>query len=496
VTVSVMRPAMALRNTVTNHPDLPLAQATGSPNGSRRPEDASGPFHLVGIGGAGMSGIARLLLSRGAVVTGSDARDSPVLDELRRLGARVAIGHRAENVVGAARVIYTAAAKADNPELREAERLGLSLASRAAMLGELMDGAASIAVAGTHGKTTTTGMIAAVFDAAGADPTVLIGGDLPSLGGNARAGRSPYFIAEACEAFRSFHELRPLVAVVTNVEADHLDTYGSLEGVLEGFGQFVGQIRPTGAAILCWDDPNIRRLLPHLTCRQLRYGLEDGAELTAVDVDLDRATPRFQPRWRGGLMGEFELGVPGRHNVLNALAALGVALEVGLPPDAVREGLRGFRGAGRRFEYLGEAAGILVVDDYAHHPTELAATLAAARQALRRPITAVFQPHLFSRTQQLMEEFAGSFRDADRVIVCDIYPAREAPIPGITAELLTERIRAREPGKEVRYVSPKERVTDMLANELIPGEAVLTLGAGDIRAVGEALIARLRTVRV
>jgi UDP-N-acetylmuramate--alanine ligase len=481
--------------TVTGNPHHSVAEVNGDSDDSHCSTERSGPFHLVGIGGAGMSGIARLLLSRGAVVTGSDARESPVLGELRRMGARVAVGHQAENVAGAARVIYTAAAKADNPELQEAERRGLEMTSRAAMLGELMDGTASIAVAGTHGKTTTTGMIAAIFDAAGADPTVLIGGDLPALGGNARAGQSPYFIAEACEAFRSFHELRPLVAVVTNVEADHLDTYGSLEGVIESFGQFVSQIRPTGAVILCWDDPNIRRLLPHLTCRQLRYGLEDGAELTAVDVDLERAMPRFHPRWRGGLMGEFELGVPGRHNVLNALAALGVALEVGLPLDAVREGLRGFRGAGRRFEYLGEAAGILVVDDYAHHPTELAATLAAARQALRRPITAVFQPHLFSRTQQLMEEFAGSFGDADRVIVCDIYPAREAPIPGVTAELLAERIQAREPGKEVRCISPKEQVAELLANELHPGEAVLTLGAGDIRAVGEALIARLHAKR-
>jgi UDP-N-acetylmuramate--alanine ligase len=439
-----------------------------------------------------MSGIARLLLARGVRVSGSDTKEGPVLVELRRLGASITVGHQAENVRGAARVIYTAAIRQDNPELAEARRLGLDLATRAAMLGELMEGTASIAVAGTHGKTTTTGMIAAIFDAAGADPTVLIGGDLPAYGGNARVGRSPFFIAEACEAFRSFHELRPLVAVITNIEADHLDTYGSLDGVVEGFGQFVDQIRPAGAAILCWDDPNIRRLLPRLRCRQLRYGLEDGAELTAVELDLERASPRFQPRWRGGLLGEFELGVPGRHNVLNALAALGVALEMGLPLDAVKEGLRAFRGVGRRFDPLGEAAGVVIVDDYAHHPTEIAATLAAARQALHRPITAVFQPHLFSRTQQLMSEFAASFRDADQVIVCDIYPAREAPIPGVTGEALAVAIREREPRKEVRFVTPKERVVELLAAELRRGQAVLTLGAGDIRDVGEALVAELR----
>ena len=438
-----------------------------------------------------MSGIARLLLARGVPVTGSDVREDPVLAELRRLGARIAVGHRAENVTGAARVVYTAAVKEDKPELAEAHRLGMRLTTRAAMLGELMEGAASIAVAGTHGKTTTTGMIASIFQAAGADPTVLIGGDLPALGGNAHVGHSPFFVAEACEAFRSFLELRPLIAVVTNIEADHLDTYGSLNGVVDGFAQFIDRIRPTGAAILCWDDPHVRRLLPRLRCRQLRYGLEDSAELTAVDLDLETATPRFTPRWRGGLLGEFSLGVPGKHNLLNALAALGVALEVGLPLDAVREGLRRFQGVGRRFERLGEPGGVLVIDDYAHHPSEIAANLEAARRALRRPLTAVFQPHLFSRTQQLMPEFAASFQLADRVLITDIYPAREAPIPGVSGEALAAAIRAHEPDKEVRFISPKEALVPLLADELRPGDVVLTFGAGDIRQVGQSLVAEL-----
>jgi UDP-N-acetylmuramate--alanine ligase len=446
----------------------------------------------VGIGGGGMSGIARRLLARGVPVSGSDVKQGPVLDELRRLGARVQVGHRPENVTGAARVVYTAAVKEDNPEVGEARRLGIDVTTRAAMLGELMEGTASIAVAGTHGKTTTTGMIASVFDAAGADPTVLIGGDLPLLGGNARVGHSPFFVAEACEAFRSFLELRPLVAVLTNIEADHLDTYGSLDGVLEGFGRFVVQIQPTGAAILCWDDPNVRRLVRHLRCRQLRYGLEDGAELSAVDLAVETPTPRFTARWRGGLLGEFELSVPGRHNILNALAALGVALEVGLPIEAAREGLRRFRGVGRRFERLGEPHGVMVIDDYAHHPSELVANLSAARTALRRPITAIFQPHLFSRTQELMAEFAASFGDADHVIITDIYPAREAPIPGVTGEALAQAIRAREPRKEVRFVSPKEAIAPMLAEEVRPGDVVMTFGAGDIRTVGEALVERLK----
>jgi UDP-N-acetylmuramate--alanine ligase len=447
--------------------------------------------HLVGIGGAGMSGIARLLLARGVRVSGSDAREAPVLEELRQLGAVISVGHRAENVAGAARVVYTAAVKPDNPELVEAGRRGLALQTRAAMLGELMADSASVAVAGTHGKTTTTGMIASIFEAAGADPTVLVGGDLPLIGGNARAGRSPFFIAEACEAFRSFHELHPLIAVVTNLEADHLDTYGTLEGVIEGFGQFVGQVRPAGAAILCWDDPHVRRLVPFLNCRQVRYGLDEGAELRAVELELETPTPRFVPRWHGELLGEFELGVPGRHNVLNALAALGVTLEVGLPLEAAREGLRQFHGVGRRFERLGEPGGVLVIDDYAHHPSELVATLGAAKAALRRPLTAVFQPHLFSRTQQLMDEFAASFEHADRVIITDIYPAREAPIPGVTGEALADAIRAREPGKEVRFVAAKEAIVPLLAQEVCADDVVLTLGAGDIRAVGEALVTAL-----
>jgi UDP-N-acetylmuramate--alanine ligase len=279
---------------------------------------------------------------------------------------------------------------------------------------------------------------------------------------------------------------------VTNIEADHLDTYGSLDGVVDGFAQFIDQVRPTGAAILCWDDPHIRRLLPRLRCRHLRYGLEDGAELSAVEVDLESATPRFTPRWRGGLLGKFSLGVPGKHNLLNALAALGVALEVGLPLEAAREGLRGFQGVGRRFERLGEPGCVLVIDDYAHHPSELAANLEAARRALRRPLTAVFQPHLFSRTRQLMAEFAASFRLADRVIITDIYPAREAPIPGVTGEALAAAIRTHEAGKEVRFVSPKEAIVPLLADVLRPGDVVLTFGAGDIRQVGQSLVAELQ----
>jgi UDP-N-acetylmuramate--alanine ligase len=452
---------------------------------------AAGPVHLVGIGGAGMSGIARLLLARGIPVSGSDAKEGAVLEELQALGARIVVGHQAQNVAGASRVVYTAAVKEENVELAEARRRGVPVTSRAAMLGELMDGAASIAVAGTHGKTTTTGMIASIFDAADADPTVLIGGDLPAMGGNARVGRSDYFIAEACEAFRSFHHLRPLIAVITNIEADHLDTYESLEGVIEGFGQFVSQIRPAGSAVLWWDDPNVRRLVPYLDCRQVRYGLDDGAELCAFDLLLETSTPRFSARWRGELLGDFELGVPGRHNVLNALAALGVALDTGLSLDAAREGLRQFRGVGRRFERLGEPRGVLVVDDYAHHPSEVSATLSTARTALRRPLTVVFQPHLYSRTQQLMQEFARSFQDADQVIITDIYPAREAPIPGVTGQSLAEAIQAREPEKRVRYISPKEAVVSQLADESRPGDLIMTLGAGDIRSVGEALVARL-----
>jgi UDP-N-acetylmuramate--alanine ligase len=444
--------------------------------------------HFVGIGGAGMSGIARLLLARGFAVTGSDAQESAVTRALQREGAVVHIGHDAAYVVDAARVVYSAAIPPENPELAEAARRGIPLVRRDVALGELMRESLGIAIAGTHGKTTTTGMVTAIFLQAGLDPSVLIGGDLPLIGGNARVGAGPHLISEACEAYDSFLALEPRIAAVTNVEADHLDYHGSLAGVVGAFQRFVARIPPDGCAVLNADDPHTPELQQAARCRVLRFGLNADADLVAEDVEIETLTPRFRVRFRGERLGEVCLAVPGRHNVSNALAALGVALEAGIPFAAARDGLAAFTGTGRRFETLGEVGGVRVIDDYAHHPTEVAANLTTARAVLRRPLTAVFQPHLYSRTRDQMQEFARSFAPADRVIITDIYAAREAPIPGVDAGQLAEAIRQREPSRDVHYIPRKEEIAPWLAERVMPGEVVLVLGAGDVRRVGEHLV--------
>jgi UDP-N-acetylmuramate--alanine ligase len=447
--------------------------------------------HFIGIGGVGMSGLARLLLARGIRVTGSDVKETETTEALRREGAQVLIGHRVDNLGEPDRVVYSAAIGKANPELAEARRRGIPAVVRAELLGEVMRDRIGIAIAGTHGKTTTTAMVASIFLRAGADPSILIGGDWAPIGSNARAGRGRFFIAEACEAFDSFLELHPHIAVVTNIEADHLDWHKSEEGVVEAFRRFLGQMDAAGCAIVGRDDLRVQRLLPTIPARVLTFGLEDGAELTARDLDPDRGLPRFTVLWRRSVLGEVRLNVPGRHNVLNALAALGVALEVGLPFSAAREALAEFSGVGRRFERLGLERGVLVIDDYAHHPTEIAATLAAARAALDRRLIAVFQPHLYSRTQLLLPQFARAFRDADQVIITEIYPAREKPIPGIDGRLVAEEIARADPRRPVTFIGGPADLLDYLLERARPGDAVLTMGAGDIREVGENLVRAL-----
>jgi UDP-N-acetylmuramate--alanine ligase len=450
-------------------------------------------FHFIGIGGSGMSGLARLLLSEGVTVTGSDMKESETTHALQEAGAKVTIGHAAENINGATHVVYTAAVKEDNPELQEARRRGLETIVRAEMLGRVMQGKTGVAISGTHGKTTTTGMAASVFMAAEADPTILVGGDLPSLGGNARHGSGRYFIAEACEAFNSFLELHPHVAIITNIEADHLDCHGSLDGVIDAFRRFLSQLQPGGYAIGCRDDENVRRLLSRLNHRCVTYGLQDGADYVAVDLCLDQPHPTFTVVRRGVALGEVRLNVPGRHNVLNALSVVALALEEGLPFEAVARGLADFGGVGRRFETLGEVNDIIVLDDYAHHPTEVRATLSAARQALARYTTVVFQPHLYSRTKLLLEDFARSFADANRVVIADIYAAREQPIEGITGELLAQRILVHEPEKQVEFIADRAGILNKLVLEARPGDLVITMGAGDIRELGEQFVERLQS---
>ena len=453
-------------------------------------------IHFVGIGGAGMSGMARVLARQGVAVTGSDVKESATLESLRReLGIRADAGHEAKHLNGATLVVASAAVKKDNAEVIAAHEKGIPIISRAEMLGRLMARyTRSVAISGTHGKTTTTGMTAMVLEAGALDPTVLIGGDLPAYGGNARLGQSDVFLAEACEAYDSFLDLDPQIAVITNIEADHLDYYGDLNNVLRSFRKFLKQV--TGTAILCGYDPNVRALTEELRAlpdgpEVVTFGLYPDVTLRAVELDLNSSTPSYTAVWRGETLGRVTLNVPGLHNVANSLAALAVGLTLGVSFAQAALGLRAFTGTGRRFERLGETkSGALVIDDYAHHPTEIRATLAAARQAYPdRRIIAVFQPHLPSRTRDFKTAFAESFGQADHVVLTDIFLAREQPLEGVTGAGLAALTADRRGAEHVTYVADKNMIPAKLIDLIQPSDLVLTLGAGDIRTVGERLLA-------
>lgn len=465
----------------------------GHLDGERGSHFLDEPIHFVGIGGAGMSGLARVLARQGAQVSGSDLRESATLESLRREhGIRAMAGHDAANVVGASLVVVTAAVSEKiNPEVQAARAAGIPIVSRAEMLGRLMARCKrSVAVSGTHGKTTTTGMTALVLEAGGLDPTVLIGGDLPAFGGNARVGASDVFLAEACEAYDSFLELDPWISVITNIEADHLDYYGDLDNVLRSFRQFLAQT--TGTAIVCGDDANVRALLPEISApRVVTYGFGEGVELRGCCLRPDGCRQTFDVSRRGESLGRIAVGVPGAQNALNALAAVAVGLEFAVPFASIADGLGAFTGTGRRFERLGETlGGVLVIDDYAHHPTEIRVNLAAARQTFPgRRIVAVFQPHLPSRTADFKSEFAESFADADFVILTDIFLARELPIEGVTGAGLAALTADRRGADRVAYVADKDALPARLVELTQPGDVVLTLGAGDIRQAGEGFLA-------
>jgi len=454
-------------------------------------------IHFVGIGGAGMSGLARVLARQGTAVTGSDLRESPTLAALRReSGIRAEAGHEASNLNGATLVVASAAVKKDNPEMAAARERGIPVISRAEMLGRLMARyPRSVAITGTHGKTTTTGMTALVLESGDLDPTVLIGGDLPAYGGNARLGGSDVFVAEACEAYDSFLDLNPQIAVVTNIEADHLDYYGDLANVLRSFRKFLSQV--SGTVIVHGSDPNIQAVLEEMRGSKRMPDIiiyaADGSDaaLSAQEIVLDSATPSYTALWQGRPLGRLELQVPGLHTITNSLAAVAVGLTLGVPFDQIAAGLAGFTGTGRRFERLGTTASdVLVIDDYAHHPTEIRATLAAARRAFGdRRIVAVFQPHLPSRTRDFKTEFAESFFDADHVVLTDIFLAREQPMDGVTGAGLAALTADRRGADHVTYAADKSTLPGRLAEIVRPGDLVLTLGAGDIRTAGEGLLA-------
>jgi UDP-N-acetylmuramate--alanine ligase len=451
--------------------------------------------HFVGVGGIGMSGIAELLANLGYEVTGSDARRSDVTTRLESAcGVHVYEGHEAANVGDADVVVYSSAVRPTNPEVVEARRRGVPVIPRAEMLAELMRLRFSVAVAGSHGKTTTTSMIAFVLERAGLDPTAVIGGRLSAFGSNARLGRGQYMVAEADESDRSFLLLWPSIAVMTNIDDEHMDAYGSFADLQQAFVDFANKVPFYGSVVGCADDPHVAAVLPRVSKRVVTYGFAPDATVMGQDVELGAFGGRCMVAVRRGgkeqLLGRLELAVPGRHNLLNALAVVTVAECLDVSFDQVAAALYEFRGAERRFQRIGEVGGVLVVDDYGHHPTEIAAVLAAARVALGRRLVVAFQPHRYSRTARLMDAFGAAFADADEVVLTDIYAASEDPIPGVTVEALAAAI-AQRTGRPVSVARTLDELVKVLASRAHPGDAVLTLGAGSIGSVPKRLLQAL-----
>ncbi len=446
--------------------------------------------HFVGIGGAGMSGIAELLLDYNLEVSGSDREPSAVTRRLETLGVSVSAGHDPRNIEAADLVVISSAVAADNIEVQAARERGITVIRRAEMLAEMMRLKYGIAVAGTHGKTTTTSLVGTVLTDAGLDPTVIVGGRLRLTGTGARHGKSHFLVAEADEFDRSFLTLSPIIAVITNIDRDHLDTYSGIEDIQDAFVRFASRVPFFGQVILCLDDPKAQEILPRLAERRVvTYGLSSAADLWATELELLPLGSRFVVSdARRGVLGRVELPMPGEHNVLNSLAAVAVGLALDLDFERIATALAGFRGVHRRFERLGWYRGAAVIDDYAHHPTEVEATLKAARQGFAGgAIHAVFQPHLFSRTRDLVAELGRALLLADHAVVVDIYPSRERPLPGVTAELVVEEAR-RCGHRRVGYCPAWQDVPGVLESAVAAGDAVLTLGAGDIYRLAEALV--------
>jgi UDP-N-acetylmuramate--alanine ligase len=446
-------------------------------------------IHLVGIGGIGMSGIAEVLLTLGYSVSGSDVKLSNITERLQNLGATIFEGHKAANADGAHVVVTSSAVKADNPEVVEAHKCKIPVIPRAEMLAELMRLKYGIAVAGAHGKTTTTSMVASVLAAAHLDPTFVVGGRVNQAGTTARLGKGEYFVVEADESDRSFLMLAPVVAVVTTIDREHLDQYTSLEDIQGAFVQFVNRVPFYGAAILCIDEPHVQAIVPSVKRPIITYGTSTQADLVISDVKLEGLGSEFRLTYRGEDLGLFRLlHPPGMHNVRNAAAAAAVALYLNVPADLIREGLAKFAGVGRRFDIKGIVNDITVVDDYGHHPAEIRATLEAARGCKFNRLLVLFQPHRYTRTQHLWDDFCRAFNQADILVLIDIYAASEAPIPGITSEALGNAIR--EAGhKNVHYFRSMQEGIVFLLKQARPGDAILTIGAGSVsRASGELMV--------
>ncbi len=451
-------------------------------------------IHFIGIGGIGMSGIAEVLCNLGFVVSGSDLKKSKNTERLEALGMKVSEGHVAENVGDAQVVVYSSAVKPDNPEVVIAKQTGIPVIPRAEMLAELMMlKPYAVAISGTHGKTSTTSMVATLLGYAGVDPTTVVGGIVDTLGSNAKLGGSEWFVTEADESDRSFLMLNPTIAVVTNIDKEHMESYKGMEDVVQCFTDFVNKIPFFGSAIICLDDPNVQLIIPNIKRRRITYGLTAQADVSAHNIRYNTSYGSTFTVWRGAeTLGEIELPVPGQHNIYNALAATAVALELEIPFDKIAEAFATFKNADRRFQFKGEAKGVTVVDDYGHHPTEILATLSAAKNSGggRRTVV-VFQPHRFSRTQELMDEFALAFNNADVLYVLDIYAASETPIEGITAEVLTSNIR-KYGHKNATYIGGVDTAAAHVVQVLQDGDLVITLGAGSVTRLSEEILDKLR----
>lgn len=454
--------------------------------------DSIKTIHFVGIGGISMSGLAEIMLSRGYSIQGSDMQDSPIIRKLKSHGINIKISHNAENVHGADLVVYTSAVKDDNPEILEAKKLGIPLIDRAAFLGGIMkEYSYGIAVAGCHGKTTSTSMISIIFKNAGLDPTILLGGELDSIGGNVRIGDSPYFITEACEYMENFLKFYPFYGIILNIDEDHLDYFKDIEHIKNTFIKFIKLIPKEGCLAVCADDSNTMEVIPHANCNVVTFGIENETDYMAKDIGFDDlGHPFFRIVKKGKDMGVFRLQIPGLHNVLNALSAFAVADFFDISADVVRESLMEFKGTHRRFDILGTVKDITVVDDYAHHPTEIGVTLNAARKFPHNKLWCIFQPHTYTRTKLLFKEFASSFKEADHVIITDIYAAREKDTGEVHSRDLAEE--ANRISNNVIYMKEFDDIADYVVKNANPGDIVMTVGAGSITKLGPMILEKLK----
>jgi UDP-N-acetylmuramate--alanine ligase len=451
------------------------------------------PVHFTGIGGIGMSGLAEVLLELGYRVSGSDLRMSPVTERLARLGATIHEGHAAENVAGANAVVVTSAARADNPEIAEARRRGIPVIPRGELLAELMRLKFGIAVAGSHGKTTTTSMVASILTHAGLDPTVVVGGLSATMrGSNARVGKSEYLVVESDESDGSFLKLAPILAIVTNIDREHLDHYADIGEIKAAFIDFVNKVPFYGAAIVCLDDANVLTILPSVKRRVITYGSSAQADLRITSASAGHLASEFHLQRGAQDLGCFRLSVPGAHNISNATAAVAVALELDVPIETIREGLAQFSGVDRRFQIKGSERGVTVIDDYGHHPTEIKATLAAARACNFKRVHVLFQPHRYTRTRALMDEFAQAFQQADEVYLLDIYAASEAPIEGVSSKTLAERIESFGHAG-AHYAGAMQDGVAAISAAATSGDAIITLGAGTVSQAGAPILEKLRS---